>query len=94
MTESFGKPKAYFFSCIVNILLLHNIFLRYIILRFGIWYNILSLSYLFPVDGKPPQNPPAKILKYFFAETRTFLKLFFILTVQTKLQKNTFNKRR
>ena len=29
MTESFGKSEAYFFSCIINMLLLHNIYLSF-----------------------------------------------------------------
>lgn len=95
VTESFGKPEAYFF----HILLIYYYCIIFICLSlFAVLFFTTAsealLSSHLPGCRQISAKPAGKNSLNIFSKTRTFLKLFFILTVQTKLQKNTFNKRR
>lgn len=75
------EAQGLFFLCIVNMLLLHIIYLLLLFAIYSLLRNLVQYLISSWLQVKLRENPPAKILKYFFAETRTFLKLFFILTV-------------
>lgn len=79
MTESFGKPKAYFFY----VQLICYCYISFTCCFFSLSYSLFfasesgTVSYLFPAAGKSPQTCRQKFLNIFFCRNPYISEIIF-----------------